>query len=239
MFNENISLLQSDTMEWMQGMQQPLLYQLWPVFQNHYYQFIPSTWKWGQSFQHVGRNGKQHDTTTGWVDGHAGHGNAKHGQFILYLVCFYICMYKACFFREGWVVGCQWTIPSYLQCGAACRAGPWGQWGAEEWWRCVLSILKKGMVCLRVNIDHASYVNILLCLVRSAEQSCRCLEKGSCFMSMRCKSEHLYWVSILIRWPQFGMGGSLPGPHRERGEVCWSLKLLPQMSLSPLTILAS
>ena len=101
MFNENISLLQSDTMEWMQGMQQPLLYQLWPVFQNHYYQFIPSTWKWGQSFQHVGRNGKQHDTTTGWVDGHAGHGNAKHGQFILYLVFF---LYIKLVFsgRDGW-----------------------------------------------------------------------------------------------------------------------------------------
>ena len=161
-------------MEWMQGMQQPLLYQLWPLCQNHYYQFIPSTWKWGQSFQHVGRNGKQHDTTAGWVDGHAGHGNAKHGEFILYFV-----FLKLVFFREGWVVGCQWTIPSYLQCGAACRAGPWGQWEAEEWWRCVLSILKKGMVCpwARVNIDYVTYVDILLCLVRSAEQSCRCLGK--------------------------------------------------------------
>ena len=95
----------------------------------------------------------------------------------VHLILSFFFIYKACFFREGWVVGCQWTIPSYLQCGAACRAGPWGQWEAEEWWRCVLSILKKGMVCLRVNIDHASYVNILLCLVRSAEQSCRCLGK--------------------------------------------------------------
>ena len=29
----------------------------------------------------------------------------------------------------------------------------------------------------RVNIDYVTYVDILLCLVRSAEQSCRCLGK--------------------------------------------------------------
>ena len=50
----------------------------------------------------------------------------------VHLILSFFFIYKACFFREGWVVGCQWTIPSYLQCGAACRAGPWGQWRGQQ-----------------------------------------------------------------------------------------------------------
>ena len=154
------SFLQSDTMEWMQGMIMQSLISLFVTIlsDNHcYHQPIPSPWEWGQPFQHAGWYGGQHDPTAGWLDGYAGHGYARHGE----LPESYFVKIMITIGRVGWEVACQWTIPSSPQCGVACLADPWA-W-AGGWWRCVMYNVhfEKGhRLTLRINCPWISFWNV-------------------------------------------------------------------------------
>ena len=138
MFTHIYSFLQSDTMEWMQGMLSliSLYVNTLSDIHNYFLLLIPSPWEWGQPFQHAGWYGWQYDPTACRVDGYAGHGYARHGELLKYYFEFWIMTIP----RVGWEVACQWTIPSSPQCGEVCLAGPWAAW-TEEWWRCVMYIV--------------------------------------------------------------------------------------------------
>ena len=138
--------------------------------------------------------------------------------------------------RAAWEEGCQWTTPSSPACGVEWRAGRC-RWAAGGWWRwahCYIWWSPPSCSIYLVKLWLQQLKNpLLLGTELSLHLHPREMPLNEYCLSPPVKRFCLVYHNIGMRevtnrqWrnnSQFGLGGSLPGPPRERGEVCRSLK---------------